>query len=137
MLTPASVVSRRHVLAGAGAAVTCFGLPAGLGAQPIANLEGFQTLHAHAGSMRLSPDGADISPIWGYEGAAPGPLLRVGRGEELRVRLINAHPASTAIHWHGVRVPNLMDGVPGLTQAAVAPGATFDYRFQPPDAGTF
>jgi FtsP/CotA-like multicopper oxidase with cupredoxin domain len=87
--------------------------------------------------MRLSPDGADISPIWGYEGAAPGPLLRVGRGEELRVRLINAHPASTAIHWHGVRMPNLMDGVPGLTQAAVAPGATFDYRFQPPAAGTF
>ncbi len=43
----------------------------------------------------------------------------------------------TAIHWHGVRGPNAMDGVPGLTQAAVEPGASFDYRFTPPDAGTF
>src|SRR6266508_1187155 len=43
----------------------------------------------------------------------------------------------TSVHWHGVRLPNAMDGVPGLTQAPVAPGASFDYRFRPPDAGTF
>ena len=41
------------------------------------------------------------------------------------------------MHWHGVRLPNAMDGVPHLTQPPVAPGASFDYRFRPPDAGTF
>jgi FtsP/CotA-like multicopper oxidase with cupredoxin domain len=67
----------------------------------------------------------------------PGPLLRVRRGEEVRVRLINDLPVDTTLHWHGVRLPNAMDGVPGLTQPPVAPGGSFDYRFTPPDAGTF
>ena len=67
----------------------------------------------------------------------PGPALRVKRGEELRVRLINDAPAPVSLHWHGVRVPNAMDGVPPLTQKPVAPGESFDYRFAPPDAGTF
>src|SRR5947199_26458 len=72
----------------------------------------------------------------GYDSAAPGPVLTVRRGEELKVRLINDLPVETAIHWHGVRVPNAMDGT-ALTQKPVAPGASFDYRFTPPDAGTF
>ena len=67
----------------------------------------------------------------------PGPVLRVKRGEELRVRLINDAPAPLSLHWHGVRVPNAMDGVPPLTQKPVASGESFDYRFVPPDAGTF
>src|SRR5262245_24131632 len=67
----------------------------------------------------------------------PGPPLRVRRGDEVRARLINELPDATALHWHGVRVPNAMDGVPSLTQAPVAPGASFDYAFRAPDAGTF
>jgi FtsP/CotA-like multicopper oxidase with cupredoxin domain len=131
---PASIVSRRRLLAGAGAAVTCFGLP--LRAEEAANPtpDGFQLLHARAADVRRGPD---ATPLWGYEGAVPGPLLRVGRGAELRLRLINELSAPTAIHWHGVRVPNLMDGAPGLTQTAVAPGARCDYLFRPRDAGTF
>jgi FtsP/CotA-like multicopper oxidase with cupredoxin domain len=73
----------------------------------------------------------------GYAGAAPGPPIRVRRGAEVKVRLINGLDEPTAIHWHGVRLPNAMDGAPPLTQAAVAPGASFDYRFTVPDAGTF
>ena len=73
----------------------------------------------------------------GYDGIAPGPTLRVRRGDELRVRLVNELAAPTSVHWHGIRLPNAMDGVPQLTQPAVAPGASFDYRFRPPDAGTF
>ncbi len=53
------------------------------------------------------------------------------------MRLVNELPEPTTIHWHGVRLPNSMDGVPHLTQAPVAPGASFDYRFRAPDAGTF
>jgi FtsP/CotA-like multicopper oxidase with cupredoxin domain len=72
----------------------------------------------------------------GYDGAAPGPVLYVRRGEELKVRLVNELAFGTTIHWHGVRGPNAMDGT-ALVQAPVAPGASFDYRFSPPDAGTF
>ena len=73
----------------------------------------------------------------GYDGIVPGPALRVRRGEEVRVRLINDLPEPTAVHWHGVRVVNAMDGAPPLTQAAIAPGDSFDYRFAAPDAGTY
>ena len=69
--------------------------------------------------------------------AARGPALRVKRGDEVRLRLINDMTEPAAIHWRGVRIANAMDGVPGLTQAAVPPGASFDYRFRAPDAGTF
>jgi FtsP/CotA-like multicopper oxidase with cupredoxin domain len=137
MRLPAPIVSRRSVLAGAGAAVTCLSLPRRADAEAAAELtpDGFQLLHARAAvAVR---DDATETPVWGFEGAVPGPLLRVKRGEELRLRLINELPDATAIHWHGVRAPNLMDGTPGLTQPAVASGARFDYRFRPSDAGTF
>lgn len=75
--------------------------------------------------------------ISGYGGAAPGPLLKVGRGEEVYVRLVNDLPEPTAIHWHGVRLANAMDGAPPLTQAPIAAGQSFEYRFAAPDAGTF
>ncbi len=58
-------------------------------------------------------------------------------GETLDVTLKNGLAEHTSIHWHGIRGPNAMDGVPYLTQAPVQPGATFRYRFTPPDAGTF
>ena len=73
----------------------------------------------------------------GYDGLAPGPALQVRRGEEVHVRLVNELAEPTAIHWHGVRLVNAMDGSPPLTQTAVAPGESFDYRFVAPDAGTF
>ena len=53
------------------------------------------------------------------------------------MRLVNDLATPTSVHWHGIRLPNAMDGVPALTQPAMAPGASFDYRFRPPDAGTF
>lgn len=77
------------------------------------------------------------TPIWGYNGQAPGPVLRVKQGERLNVRLLNQLDHPTTIHWHGLRLDNAMDGVPGLTQAAVEPGQSFDYSFVCPDAGTF
>jgi FtsP/CotA-like multicopper oxidase with cupredoxin domain len=63
--------------------------------------------------------------------------LQVRRGDEFRVRLVNGLSEPTALHWHGVRLANAMDGAPPLTQAPVAPGESFDYRFVAPDAGTY
>ena len=67
----------------------------------------------------------------------PGPELRIRLGDTLRVRFTNRLPQPTTIHWHGVRVPNAMDGVPHVTQPPVEPGGTFTYEFTPKDAGTF
>ena len=75
--------------------------------------------------------------VWAYNGAVPGPVFRVQVGERLRVRFTNRLPEDTTVHWHGVRVPNAMDGAPGVTQAPVRPGETFVYEFVLKDAGTF
>jgi FtsP/CotA-like multicopper oxidase with cupredoxin domain len=75
--------------------------------------------------------------VWAYNGQVPGPTLRVKLGETVRVRFTNNLPEETTIHWHGVRLPNAMDGVPYVTQQPVAPGGSFVYEFTPKDAGTF
>lgn len=60
-----------------------------------------------------------------YNGRVPGPEIRVREGERVRVVLTNRLDEPTTIHWHGIDVPNAMDGVPGITQSPVPPGATF------------
>ncbi len=72
-----------------------------------------------------------------YDGRIPGPVLRLVRGQEFRCLVENGLAVPTAVHWHGLRIDNRMDGAPPLTQAAIAPGESFLYRFTPPDAGTF
>jgi len=59
---------------------------------------------------------------WTYNGQVPGPEIRVREGEIIRVVLKNYLPQGTTIHWHGVPVPNAMDGVPAITQKPVMPG---------------
>ena len=72
-----------------------------------------------------------------YNGSLPGPELRVQQGDMVVVNLVNKLPVSTSIHWHGISVPNAEDGVAGLTQDAVQPGATYTYRFIAKDVGTY
>ncbi len=72
-----------------------------------------------------------------YNGTVPGPTLRATEGDTVRVVLRNALDQETSIHWHGLHVPNAMDGVPGLTQPPVRPGETFTYEFTASHAGTF
>jgi FtsP/CotA-like multicopper oxidase with cupredoxin domain len=70
-------------------------------------------------------------------GQVPGPLIRVTEGDAVRVTITNELPEDTAIHWHGLHVPNAMDGVPPLTQAPIKPGESFTYEFTASHAGTF
>jgi FtsP/CotA-like multicopper oxidase with cupredoxin domain len=79
----------------------------------------------------------DGGTAWTYDGSAPGPELRVHQGDRVQVTLVNQLPESTTIHWHGVAVPNAMDGVAGLTQDAVPPGQSFTYEFVARDVGTY
>ncbi len=136
-------ISRRRLLAGASASVTLLALPSIARAagdtapKPEMAADGFRVLHARPGEARLRGPREAPTPIWGYEGMSPGRTLRVKQGQPLKVRLTNNLKQDTVIHWHGLRLPNAMDGVPYLTQKPVAPGQSFDYAFAPPDAGTF
>lgn len=75
--------------------------------------------------------------VWAYDGQVPGPVLRVRQGEPVRIVVENGLDQDTTVHWHGIRLPIAMDGVPGLTQPPIRPGERFVYEFTPPDAGTF
>ncbi|KUO23084.1 multicopper oxidase family protein [Streptomyces dysideae] len=74
---------------------------------------------------------------WAYGGELPGKEIRVTAGDTLALTLANHLPATTSLHWHGLALRNDMDGVPGLTQRAIKPGADFTYRFTVPHAGTY
>src|SRR4051794_9184239 len=129
-----ALISRRALVAGGGLSAAARLLPDAARAQQAS--DGFQILRARPGMAPLRGPERQTTAIWGYSGVVPGPSLRIRRGEELKVRLRNELPADTSIHWHGVRVPNGMDGT-SLTQKPVAPNTGFDYRFIPPDAGTY
>jgi FtsP/CotA-like multicopper oxidase with cupredoxin domain len=94
--------------------------------------DGFRVVEA--GPARPPPGDGPASDL-GYDGTTPGPLLRLRAGEALKVRLVNRLAAPTTLGWPGLRMPNAMAGIAGLTQPAVPAGGRFDYRFTPPDSG--
>jgi len=75
--------------------------------------------------------------LWGYNGQSPGPTIEVVEGDRVRIFVTNRLPEATSMHWHGQRLPNGMDGVSGLTQAAIQPGKTYVYEFVARRPGTF
>jgi FtsP/CotA-like multicopper oxidase with cupredoxin domain len=75
--------------------------------------------------------------LWGYNGSSPGPTLECVEGDHIRIFVTNKLPEHTAVHWHGILLPNGMDGVGGLTQPQIKPGKTFVYEFQMKKSGTF
>lgn len=75
--------------------------------------------------------------LWMYDGRYPGAEIRVREGERIRAVVRNQLPEETTIHWHGLPVPNPMDGVPNFTQKAIAPGEEFTYDFAANPAGTY
>lgn len=87
--------------------------------------------------IRLAPPSYPDTEIWTVGGMMPGTELRARQGGRIARTLGNTLPQPTTLHWHGVRIANAMDGVPGLTQEAVASGTDFRYDFVVPDAGTY
>ena len=75
--------------------------------------------------------------LWGYNGQSPGPTIEAVEGDKLRIFVTNKLPEHTTVHWHGMRVPNGMDGVGGLTQPHIEPGKTFVYEFELKRSGSF
>ncbi|MBP0456049.1 multicopper oxidase family protein [Streptomyces montanisoli] len=89
---------------------------------------------ATAGTVDL---GGKTVQTWSYDGELPGKEIRLTAGDTLVAHLANHLPEKTSIHWHGVALRNNMDGVPPITQRAVAPGASFTYRFVADEPGTY
>ncbi len=94
-------------------------------------------LTAQPVSAQILPDGNPETPLFGFNGSSPGPVLRVRQGDMFDIRFLNRIGDGSAVHWHGLRSDNAMDGVPGLTQEVVGDGEEFTYQFRAPDAGTF
>ena len=75
-------------------------------------------------------------PAMAYNGVVPGPQIHVTEGDKVRINVTNEMTQSTAVHWHGLLLPNNMDGVPFITQPPIAPGTTFTYEFTLRNAGS-
>ncbi len=131
-----STSRRGFLLAGAGLAFTPWlqSWPARAGE---AGASGDIRITVAPGRTRLVGPDRPETEVWAYNNTVPGPVVRLRQGEPARLVVENRLDEDTTVHWHGIRLPNAMDGVPGLTQPPIKPGETFVYEFTPPDAGTF
>lgn len=133
-------LDRRLLLKGSAALAGTFTLGGGLAATRSLAQSAPLQLKATPAKAQIGPDGG-MSDVFTYTAdgiAEDAPaIIRMKRGKPFAARLINGLSEPTTVHWHGLRIPNAMDGVPELTQPYVYPGDGFDYTFTPPDAGTF
>jgi len=72
---------------------------------------------------------------YAFNRQVPGPRIRLNEGEKVRINVKNNLPDPTSVHWHGLILPNEMDGPADVTQPPIAPGATFTYEFTPQQSG--
>ena len=128
-------IGRRAVLL-SGVGLACAAVAPRLSAAPASQAKNIKLIAAPGRVSLVGPPHPDTG-VWCYNGRVPGPEIRVRQGARLRVVVENQLAEETTVHWHGLRVPNAMDGVPHLTQKPIAPGETFVYEFPCPDAGTY
>jgi len=127
-------ITRRNFLGGMGAVGITGLIPEVNGAQIIKSQ---RSIIAGPGRSMVMDSGNRLTDLWLYNGSLPGPEIRIKEGDHLDVHFLNKLKVPTTIHWHGIKVPNEMDGVAGLTQPAVEPGETFSYKFEVSEPGTF
>jgi FtsP/CotA-like multicopper oxidase with cupredoxin domain len=98
---------------------------------------GWKEFHLIAEPVKREISPGMIANLWGYNGQSPGPTIECVEGDKVRIFVTNKLPEHTTVHWHGVLVPNGMDGVGGLNQPQIQPGKTFVYEFEMTKSGTF
>jgi FtsP/CotA-like multicopper oxidase with cupredoxin domain len=121
--------------------------PNGLPYQPVVTLNGWTLPWREKGGWKefhlvAEPVRREIAPgmvanLWGYNGQSPGPTIECVEGDKVRIFVTNKLPEHTTIHWHGVLLPNGMDGVGGLNQPHIPAGKTYVYEFVMKHSGTF
>jgi len=99
-------------------------------------MEDGDTLDIAVSMVRRTINGHQLV-MYGYNGQYPGPLIQAPKDATVVVRVTNRIQMPTTIHWHGVRIDNRFDGVPGVTQEAIGQGESFAYQVNVPDAGMF
>jgi FtsP/CotA-like multicopper oxidase with cupredoxin domain len=99
--------------------------------------DGWKEFHLVAGPVRREIAPGMVANLWGYNGQSPGPTIECVEGDKVRIFVTNKLPEHTTIHWHGVLLPNGMDGVGGLTQPHIPAGKTYVYEFVMKNSGTF
>lgn len=98
--------------------------------------EGWKTFHLIAEPVKREFAPGLVVNCWGYNGEAPGPSIEATEGDRVRIYVTNKLPEATSVHWHGILLPNGMDGVSGLNQRKIRPGETFRYQFKLRQHGT-
>jgi manganese oxidase len=98
---------------------------------------GWKEFHLVAEPVRRQVAPGMTANLWGYNGQSPGPTIECVEGDRVRIFVTNKLPEHTTVHWHGILLPNGMDGVGGLTQPHIPSGKTFVYEFQMTKSGTF
>lgn len=104
---------------------------------PYRVVDGVKVFHLMAEEVEHEFTPGLKATCWGYNGQVHGPTMEAVEGDRVRVYVTNRLPADTSVHWHGVFLPNGMDGVAGLTQRAIRPGETFVYEWTFRQHGTF
>lgn len=129
----------RWVIVGAAAVVAAgavAGFALGGGEAPLPSTRTVREVQLTAAPATIDLGGRTVR-TWAFNGQVPGPEIRLRAGELLRAEVRNELPQPLTIHWHGIALVNDMDGVPDVTQEAIAPGAEFVYEFTAPDPGTY
>lgn len=141
---PAQLTTTGSNLAGEEAmeAISDAGVPmttqeAGLQELPYTTENGTKVFNLTAAPVRWPILKDIVVTAWAYNGMVPGPLIRATNGDRVRILIKNDLSEPTTIHWHGIQVPNNMDGIPDETQKPIAPGETFTYEFIAKPAGTY
>jgi FtsP/CotA-like multicopper oxidase with cupredoxin domain len=98
---------------------------------------GWKEFHLVAEPVKREIAPGMVANLWGYNGQSPGPTIECVEGDKVRIFVTNKLPEHTTIHWHGVLLPNGMDGVGGLTQPQIPAGKTYVYEFVMKHSGTF
>ncbi len=129
-------IDRRSLLASSASLLAAAAFPRGSRGSTAAPAREF-TLVAAPGRLSLVGPPYPDTDVWCYNASVPGSEIRVRQGDRLRILVENKLSQATTVHWHGVRVPNAMDGVPFLTQKPIPSGEKFVYEFEVPDAGTY
>ena len=104
---------------------------------PYTSKNGVKEFHLVAEQIEHEFAPGTKAKCWGYNGSTPGPTIEAVEGDRVRILVTNALPEHTSIHWHGILLPNGMDGVSGLTQPSIKPGETFAYEFTLQQSGTY
>jgi CopA family copper-resistance protein len=140
MTQPQPLLARRRLLQGAAAtsalALASWPLRSALaapGRAPVLSGTEFQ-LEIGASPINITGRSASATAV---NGSVPAPILRWREGDTVTLAVTNRLPEESSIHWHGIRTPSAMDGVPGLSFRGIAPGETFVYRFPVPQSGTY